>query len=112
MALASDAKQLAAALQVIVKTLEQYLHAHGAELVRRSAKALRPLMDAFDVSLEQRDRENAAALLEQITPLVRDIGAAASKGEMPIFPEGDRSMTIYGELHSICRERRYHHDTL
>ena len=113
MSLATDARQLLAALKMMVTALEQYADDNRAVLTRRWAKQLRPLVEAFeDCVIQQRDRIQAATVLEEIAPLVHAVGAASTKGEMPLFAETDDIMNTCLDLEPIFRESRYRHERL
>jgi hypothetical protein len=106
MSLQADAQNLLVVLQRVLHALRRFGASYAAKLEDR----LQPLVADFESGVRAHSRERASATLDDIKPLMRDISAAATKGEMGIFSDG--TLRQYHELKMIFQESRYAGETL
>ncbi len=101
----SDVNELAAVLRCVVRALERF-DGPAANYTASLAIRLEPLVASFQHAvLQSRSREAAAAVLDDIKPLMAEVSSAATKGEMDIVP-GD-TLDRYHQLATLFQESRY-----
>lgn len=85
--------------------------AYGTASTSRYAAQLRPLVDRLRRAVvEDRSRDRAEAALRDIKPIMDEISATATKGEMAIFTGGE--LDEWWELSSIFQESRFSGESL
>ena len=107
MTLRTEANRLINVLESVCAALEAF----GTERTNRYATQLRPLVDQFRRAvIEDRSRDRAEAALRDIKPIMDEISATATKGEMAIFTGGE--LDEWWELSSIFQESRFSGESL
>lgn len=111
MSLQADANQLVAVFWRVIRALENFRHPHGASYSADMATQLRPLVVEFERAVvHAHSRETAAAILDDLKPMMHNVSGAATKGELDIF--ADDTLDRYHELATIFQESRYSAETL
>lgn len=111
MSLQADANQLVAVFWRVIRALESFRHPHGASYSTDMATQLRPLVAGFERAVvHAHSRETAAAILDDLKPMMHNVSGAATKGELDIFT--DDTLDRYYELATIFQESRYAAETL
>lgn len=107
MTLELKAKRLIKVLDTICMALEVF----GNDYTNRCAGQLRPLVECLrQAVVEDRSRDHAAAVLREIKPIMHELCAMATKGEMAIFTGNE--LDVWWELSTIFQESRYSRDAL
>ena len=111
MSLQTDANQLVAVFRHIIGALESFRHPRGGSYSADMATQLRPLVAEFESAVvHAHSRERAAAILDELKPMIHNVSGAATKGELDIFK--DDTLDRYHELATIFQESRYAAETL
>ena len=114
LAFQKDARDLAAALAVLLSELERHGEEEQDELLRGwlvgTADHLRPLVLEFEEAVvKERSRERAGLVLRRIDEIMERFYAACGRGELNLIR--GRTMaeasSTYGRLRFIFRETKY-----
>jgi hypothetical protein len=109
--LRDEAEKLVHVLWIIVHALDDFHTDDRREYTRRLAARLRPLVLSLEHAvLKERSRETAKDLMSDISPIMDEINAAATKGEIAIFK--DDTLAKYWKLSAIFQESRFANDHL
>lgn len=111
MSLKSDAIELSAVLNDVLRGLLEYKADTRAAYTQAAAKQLAPLVREFDHAVrETRSRLQAADVLASIKTEMQSISAAHTKGEIE-FVSGS-TLDRYWHLNTIFQESRYRDQSL
>jgi len=114
MSLTTEAFGLLKTLKEVMEALRSFQHPNGATYGVDMAARLEPMItDLEDAIVKNRSREDAAALLDEIDPLMENVNGAATKGDLMIFSGYDNQLLdCYWKRRTIFRESRYSNESL
>jgi len=114
MSLTTEAIELLGTLTEVTKALRRFEHPNGANYGVDMATRLEPMIADLEYAIvKNRSREEAAALIEEIHPLMENVNGAATKGDLMIFSDcNNQLLDCYWTRRSIFRESRYSNESL